>query len=227
MSGSIENSQIASGLVIEVIGPLLDDRGTMARTYQDLLATEQVVLRPGAVAQVAGAAIEWTLQTLLEGHGRFDLAGQLPVLRQRVSREWEGLTKAGLLRAARFADEAWPRIKASGLPVLLLFGGDPALVPELLASGGLSAAPTVQVGGGGSNGLPRPDAVKAWLETMGLEANAVRAAVRSPAAALAAAGARLQSVTLIGEPVAESGMLPVDATATDLAAFLERSTING
>lgn len=225
MSDSIENSQIAGALVIEVIGPLLDDGGAISRTYQDLLASEQVVLRPGAVGQVAGAAIEWTLQTLLEGHGRFDLTGEIPTLARRITREMGGLPRAGSIRPARGAEAAWQQVLSAGGPVLLLFGGEPTLVPELFLSAGLPLPTNIEIAGGGSNGLPRPDAVKSWLGAAGLAASEARGAVRTPAAALAAAGAGLRSVSLVGDPLAEHAMLPVDATAPDLDAFLRRSTI--
>lgn len=226
MNRTTENSAKAGGLVIEVVGPLVDDRGLMARTYTDLLAGEGVVLRPGAIEQVAGASIEWALRTMLEGHGRFDLLERMPDLGRRIGREWESLAPSGLLRLAPQAATAWHQILEPGVPVLLLFGGSPATVPELLSGLGLSLGEQVEVGGGGLTGLPRSDAIRAWLEAADLPVASVRAAVRSPAAALGAGGAGVREICLVGVPGTVHGTLPIDATVANLEAFVERSRIN-
>ncbi|MEO8478194.1 MAG: hypothetical protein ABI542_01070 [Gemmatimonadota bacterium] len=194
----------------------------MVRTYAEILAGEGLVLRPGAVEQVTGASVDWALRTLLEGHGRHDVLERVPELELRIRREWEGFASSGLLRAAPKAESAWDRVLKSGLPVLLLFGGDPSSVPELLSGLGLSQDPRVEVGGSGPTGLPRSDAISRWLAAADLPAASVRAAVRSPSAALGAGGAGLGEICFIGVPGTVHGMLPVDATVQDLEAFVER-----
>lgn len=226
MNRTTENSGKAGGLAIEVVGPLVDDRGLMAHTYADLLADEGVVLRPGAIEQVAGASIDWALRTLLEGHGRFDLVERASEFEQRVRREWQALVPSGLLRLAPQAATAWHQILESGVPVLLLFGGRPATVPELFTGLGLPLGEQVEVGGGGLRGLPRPDAIRSWSDAAKLPSTSVRAAVRSPAAALGAGGAGLGEICLVGVPGTVHGMLPIDATVRDLEAFRERLTMN-
>ncbi len=226
MSRTTENSGKTGGLVIEVVGPLVDDRGLMGCTYADLLADEGIVLRPGAMEQVAGASIDWALRTLLEGHGRFDVLERAPELELRIGREWEGLIASGLLRVAPHAESAWHHVIASGRPILLLFAGDPSTVPALLSGLGLSHGERVEVGGSGPTGLPRSEAIRSWLEAAELPAASVRAAVRSPAAALGAGGAGLGEICFIGVPGTIHGMLPIDVTVKDLEAFVERLTIN-
>lgn len=224
MNHTTENSGKAGGLVIEVIGPLVDDRDLMARTYADLLAGEGVVLRPGAIDQVAGASIDWALRTLLEGHGRFDLIEQIPALERRVVREWEGFFASGLLRLAPRTEAAWAQILGSGAPVLLLFVGEPHLIPRLFSGLGLGLGGQVVVGGSGARGLPYPDVITAWLATNALPVASVRAAIRSPAAALGTGGAALGEICLIREASPETGMLPIDATVATIAAFMDRLT---
>jgi len=217
-----ENSGKAGGLVIEAIGPLVDDHGLMARTYADLLAGEGVVLRPGAIEQVAGASVDWALRTLLEGHGRFDLIEQIPQLERRLQREWEGFLSSGLLRLSPRAEGGWHRILESGHQVLLLFVGDPDSMRQLFIGLGLALDGQVAVGGSGAGGLPRPEAITTWLATTALPAASVRAAIRSPAAALGAGGAGLGEICLVGESSPGAGMLPIDATVATLEAFMER-----
>lgn len=222
MNRTTENSAKAGGLVIEVIGPLVDDHGLMARTYADLLAGEGVVLRPGAVEQVAGASVDWALRTLLEGHGRFDLIGQVPELERRLRREWEGFLSSGLLRLSPRAEGGWHRIVESGHQVLLLFVGEADAVPGLCAGLGLDLGDQIVVGGSGPSGLPRPETITTWLASIALPAASVRAAIRSPAAALGAGGAGLGEICLVGESSPGAGMLPIDATVATLEAFMER-----
>lgn len=222
MNRTPENNGKTRGLVIEVIGPLVDDRGLLARTYVDILAEVQVVLRPGALEQVAGASIEWTLQTLLEGHGRFDLLDRVPEFVERIRREWDRLVPSGLMRLGAGAGSAWRQITLSDRRVLLLFGGDPATVPVLLDSLELDRNELVAVVGGGPTGLPQPDTITDWLASHNLPADAVNAAVWSPPATLAAGGAGLREICLVGKTASVHSMLPIDATLQSLEAFAGR-----
>jgi phosphoglycolate phosphatase-like HAD superfamily hydrolase len=207
-------------VVIELVGPLLDDRGALANTYREVLAAERVVLRPGAIAQVAGAATEWALTTLLEGHGRFELVDRVGELARRVEREWSGMVRSGILRPAPGAFAGWDRID-EGAALLLLFGGTPTLAAELLDGCGFETTLDYAVVGSGRDGLPRPDSIRHWIADHQLDPARVRAAIRSEAAALAATAAGVGVVGRIGSSDQEAGEgVAVDRRAADLDRFL-------
>lgn len=221
MNHTTENSAPRPGVVIEVVGPLLDDQGLLARTLAEVLVEERVVLRPGAVDQVAGAAVDWSLTTLLEGHGRFELLERVPELERRVVREWERLVPSGLVRRAPGALHGWRRALESDLPILLLFGGPAELVVSFMTGLGLGMGHQVEIVGSGARGIPRPDSLMEWLSRRELTSGEVHAAVRSSAAASAAAGAHVADLVQIGA-VASGGMaLPTDRVAPDLGEFLD------
>lgn len=214
-----EDSAPGMATVVELLGPLIDDRGSFTRTLAEVAAGEGVVLRPGALDQVGGGATAWALATLLEGHGRSDLAEGAEELARRVHREWEGMARAGQLRPADGAAGAWQALRAAG-PVLVLFGGAAELARTLLEEAGIGGDPEVDIAGSGPDGMPRPDAIRRWMVERGLVPPDVRALVRSPAAVLAAAAAGCGAVTGVGITEAAAETLPVTATATDLASAL-------
>ena len=131
-----EDSAPGMATVVELLGPLIDDRGSFTRTLAEVAAGEGVVLRPGALDQVGGGATAWALATLLEGHGRSDLAEGAEELARRVQREWEGMARSGLHRPAPGSAITWPSLRTGGA-VLVLFGGEPDLARALLEDAGL------------------------------------------------------------------------------------------
>ncbi|MCA9763211.1 MAG: hypothetical protein KC544_08805 [Gemmatimonadetes bacterium] len=214
-----EDSAPGMATVVELLGPLIDDRGSFTRTLAEVAAGEGVVLRPGALDQVGGGATAWALATLLEGHGRSDLAEGAEELARRVQREWEGMARSGLHRPAPGSTITWPSLRTGGA-VLVLFGGEPDLARALLEDAGLGGETRLEVGGSGPEGLPRPDAIRRWMVRHHLAPGDVRALVRSPAAVLAAAAAGCGAVIGVGITEAAAETLPVTAMATDLAAAL-------
>ncbi len=214
----VNDTAITDGVVIELIGPLLDDRGALARTFREVLAAERVILRPGALDQVGGADIGWALTTLLEGHGRFELVDRVPELTDRIIREWGGMVRSGLIRPAAGAFAGWDRID-DGTALLILFGGPPDLAAELLDGGGFETTLDYAVAGAGERGLPRPDTISAWLDERQVDPTRVRAAVTGSAAALAATAAGIGTVCRIGA-VSDDEHIAVDQTLADLDAFI-------
>lgn len=216
-----EDSAPAAATVVELIGPLIDDRGALARTLGEVAAGERVLLRPGAIDQVGGGDVAWALATLLEGHGRPDLADRAAELAARVIREWGGMARSGLLRAAEGSTSAWPTLR--GGPLLVVFGGDPDLARALLDDVGLGGDVHLEITGQGADGLPRPDTIRHWMRRHRLEPGRVRALVRSPAAILAATAAGCGEVFLVGPGHEGTTMLPITGVRPDLLACLDPS----
>jgi hypothetical protein len=220
MTNRPEDSAPARGSVVELIGPLIDDRGALVRTLGETATAEGVLLRPGALDQVGGGAVAWALATLLEGHGRPDLAERAGILATRVMREWGGIARSGLPRPAAGSLEAWPRLRGAG-PVLVLFGGEVTVARALLDGTGLGGDVRLEIDGDGGSGLPRPDALRHWMLRHGLEPGHVRAMVRSPAAILAATAAACGEVVLVGPESEATALLPVTGSRPDLASAAE------
>lgn len=218
MAADIQDSVDSAAVVIEAIGPLFDDDGALDRTVEAVVRDAGVELRPDAIEQVRGASVRWALTTLLEGHGRTDLAERLDEMVAAVERRWQRLFASGEIGLAPSANEGWRRL--TGSRVLLLFGGDPELIATAVRSMELTGVGQLAIGGGGVNGMPDSRQVRSWVARLATGTKP-RAAVRSGAAALAAAGAGCSPVVLVGAEPAAARVLPVDARVADLVSAFE------
>jgi beta-phosphoglucomutase-like phosphatase (HAD superfamily) len=204
-------SAVRPFVVVELVGPLIDDRGLLLGALGQVLAGTGVELRPGALGQVAGADLDWALRTLLEGHGRDDLIGRLADLQHRVLESWERLGGSQELRPAPGGEAAWATLVAAGDGPLVLTALPPELVDTL---GGRFGYPgladrLVRAQRGGS-GLPRPGLLVSALEALAVQPARVVAGVASPAAVLGAVGARCGEVVQVGLPTGIGEAMPVD-----------------
>jgi phosphoglycolate phosphatase-like HAD superfamily hydrolase len=214
-------SEVRPFVVVELVGPLLDDRGAVVRALGQMLAGVGVDLRPGAIDQVAGAELDWALRTLLEGHGRDDLLGRIGDLHHRVITSWERLVGSEEIRVSVGAEDAWARLMVSAAPPLVLSSLPKALVSTLERRFGLLGLSDRLVSdGSGGSGLPRSAALIDALGREGISPASVLAGVASPAAILCAVGARCGEVVQVGLPTGIAEGMPVDRFAGRLDEIL-------
>jgi beta-phosphoglucomutase-like phosphatase (HAD superfamily) len=204
-------SGMTGAMVVEVIGPLLDDRGALAAALGKILTGAGVDLRPGAVAQVAGGDLEWAISTVLEGHGREDLSGSTPELVRRVIDTWRHMAAGDEIRLAPGAGNAWRALLESGRPILLLSILPAPLVGELGRRFKLAALEQMMVRSDGPHSAPpRPGALATALAGQGASPGEATAAVPAPAATQAAVGAGCGEVVQVGLPTGVGDTMPVD-----------------
>jgi phosphoglycolate phosphatase-like HAD superfamily hydrolase len=185
-------------VLIEVIGPLVDDHGAISRTVNDVVTGYGVVLRPGAVDQVAGASAEWALTTLLEGHGRDDLLPELKGMVNSVHVGWareavRATPASGAVMGWQRLSKRYPSLRAvSSLPPTIINLYLERIAPlgplELL----MGAADAV-------HGLPRPHAIREAIRVAGCHASEVMAIGSTGGMLLAAAGAGVAELIQIGD----------------------------
>lgn len=193
---SQDSSPIPRHLMVELVGPLVDDRGAMARTLGEVLRDRGVELRPGALDQVTGAAASWAIHTLLEGHGRGDLLEDADALLAQVARRWHhAATRAG---AAPGAATHWTRLVqgAGRIAVFCAYPGEVGLA--LAAAAGLPDLERHLVDMSADGGPPRPERLVETIASWGEPASAVTAVVATAPAMLAALSARCGEVLLVG-----------------------------
>lgn len=197
-------------LVVELVGPVVDDGGAFDRTVRDVLADLGVVPRAGAEALVAGAGARHALATLLGGHGHDAEPELLARAEVEVERRWVALAAAGTLRTAHGAPERLRRAGAAGL----LTGLPPSVATALLEGAGLGDVP---IGTAGRT-MPHPDAVHDLVGRLGVAPGDVTAVLGSPAAMLAAAQAGVVRIVACGGGDAPLGeLVPVAARVARLA----------
>jgi hypothetical protein len=196
----------------------MDDAGVLPRTLGEVLTREGVELRPGSLDQVAGAAPGWAIATLLEGHGRSDLEARRGELEQDVVRRWAELARSGGIRPR---PEAVPLLEAVwGVRPVAILTGLPAAVAGPLAEVAFGArASEAVLAADGVDGLPRPDRLMTWLDATCAGDRDVTAFLGSAAALLAAIGARIDDVVLVGAGSPAAAML-AERSVPDLAAGL-------
>ncbi len=192
-------------VAIELVGPLVDDRGAMSRTLGNTVRAAGFEPRPGALDQVAGAAVTWAVATLLEGHGRQDMVPS--ELEGRVRSAWQEAARSAPVLAAPGAVDWWRRLLASGQPVVV-FTGLPRETALLIADrAGFGDIDGLLIDAGGTTGLPRPDALAGRIDALELLAADAMAAASSPSALLAAIAAGIGHVVLVGEGSSAAAML--------------------
>jgi beta-phosphoglucomutase-like phosphatase (HAD superfamily) len=176
-------------VVVELVGPLVDDRGASGSTISHVLAREGVDLRPGALDQVAGMAPAHALRTLLEGHGRFELLERLDTLLARAAPALESWALSG---EARLVDDgaraAWDRLDDGKNARALLTTLPRAAAHRLAERLRLTVAPEEWIVADDPLGPPHPEHVVHHLAQLG-DSQAPVALVQSIGAALATASA--------------------------------------
>jgi beta-phosphoglucomutase-like phosphatase (HAD superfamily) len=207
-----KSSPVRGHLVVELVGPLVDDGGAVARTLGRVLADRGVELRPGAIDQVVGASPAWAVQTLLEGHGRGDLLDDMDTLLGSLVRRWSD--EARTVRPAPGALGAWQRLRqvAERSAVLSAF---PREVTEALArAAGLPELDGHVIDASAEGGPPRSERLVETIAAWGVSPEAVAAVVSTSPAMLAALTARCGEVVLCGEGSPQAALLAERRVAT-------------
>lgn len=197
-------------LVIELIGPLVDDGGAIVAAITAPLLRAGLELRPGAVDQVAGMAPEHAIRTLVEGHGRFELLEELDELVLAAEQGIAAWAQSGAVRADPQALDGWRHLAAAGasLAVLTAIPGD--LAARAAERVGLVVHDSEWLVAADGRGVPHPDHLTALTGA----GNAV-ALVGSIGAGLAVAAARCREVIAVGS--APGAALFADITVPGIA----------
>lgn len=175
-------------MVVELIGPVVDDSGAIGRTLSEALGRAGLDLLPGALEQAAGMAPEHALRTLAEGHGRFELAEGLEQLLEGAVPALAAWAARGSARLVTGAAAGWQSLASDGTARAMLTTlprGSAQVVAERL---GLEVHPTEWLDADDTRGPPHPDRIVRHLAERGCSGPGV-ALVHSPGAALAAAAA--------------------------------------
>lgn len=200
-------------LVVELVGPLIDDGGAFTRTLAEVLLHHGVMVRPGSLEQVGGAGVDWAVATLLEGHGRSEEPGRVDELADEVRRRWVELAAGPGLRPRPDAIAAI-REAAAGRAVAIVSALPQPVVAALTTLAGLEDGPVATIIADGEDGLPRPALLSAWLAQVAPTGPPATALLASAPALLAAIGARCGDVVLVGDGGSAAAMLAERHVAT-------------
>jgi beta-phosphoglucomutase-like phosphatase (HAD superfamily) len=195
-------------VLVELVGPVMDDRGALRHTLGDFLAERGVMLRPGALDAVAGGTIGWSLETLLGGHGRDADPEALAALRLA----WIASARRSLVEVPG-AMALLRQLEATGAVIGLTASLPHEALPDDLR-------PWLVPGSDHDvEGAPRAGALRAWLTAQDLDPATTIAIAATPAMLLAATTARIGRVMRHGSA---SGMetLPWDGRIGSLAELL-------
>lgn len=210
---SSKGSALTGPMVVELVGPLVDDRGALLRTLDDALRRAGIEPRPGALEPVAGGSVAWALGTLLDGHGRADEPERAAAIATGVRAGWERAARSGFV--PRPDAVAWWRRRQEGSATTLVCTSLPEAVAIAVAeAAGLEGIAAALIPADGGDGLPRPDRIRSALADRRLVASEVTAAVTSPAALLAAMAAGCGRVVLVGAAGPAAEMLAEHRAAT-------------
>jgi phosphoglycolate phosphatase-like HAD superfamily hydrolase len=200
--------------LVELVGPLVDDGGSFARTLCDVLAAAGLPLRAGASDLTEGSVPEHAIATVLGGHGRDDDQAAVDRLAGEVRRRWARLTESRECRAAPGAADWVASHLAAGGAVGVVSNLPGLLVATLLERTGLPALAVAE----GSRGLPHPDAILALADAMAVPRELVTVVARSPAVLLAATQAGVAEMVLLGPGSARwMELVPITARYTALS----------
>lgn len=179
----------ASGLtVVELVMPVVDDRGAVAQSLIDVLGESGLSLRLEATAAVTGASAAHAVATLLGGHGRDEEDWAVV----EVERRWAAALARGDFAVQPGALEALAAHRAQA-PLALVSN-----LPEMAVRSWVEQnVPGVAVATG-VRGLPHPDALRAAAEAADVAMAAVTVLAHSPAVLLAAAQAAVGRIILVG-----------------------------
>lgn len=192
-------------LVVELVGPLIDDRGVISRTAAEVLRQAGVELPSRALDQTAGGAPRWALETLLGGHGRDDLGGRLPELAGELTRNWKELVATGEMSQAPGAARWLEAMTKSGQEFVVFSQLDQETAEEAAKVAGLPALAGRII----EAGPPDSAAIRASIAERGGRRESV-ALISSPAGVLAVSGAGIGEVVLVGTVSPAATVLPVD-----------------
>jgi beta-phosphoglucomutase-like phosphatase (HAD superfamily) len=200
-----------SGLtLIELVGPIVDDRGLVARTLREVIGEAGLSLRPEATAAVIGASAAYAVATLMGGHGRLEDEAAVA----EVERRWGAALGRGELALQPGAVDALNAISARG-PLAVLSN-----LPEPAVSSWVEQNFSGMAIASGSRGLPHPDAIVAAAAAADVPVGSATVLAHSPAVLLAAAQAGVGRIVLVGpgsSPWTE--LVPVTARAATLAEW--------
>ncbi|HET9134085.1 MAG TPA: hypothetical protein VFN90_07265 [Gemmatimonadales bacterium] len=195
------------GLLVELVGPIVDDRDAVRRTLADALGIAGVTVRPGALDAVVGGTAGWALETTLGGHGRDVDAADIATLRTT----WSRALRRELAVEAEAID-LLRRCEAAGQAVGVVASVPHDAVPDDVRPWLVPASDDDRAG------APRPDALVHWLAARALPPAEVLGVARSPAVMLAMAGARVGRVMRHGS-ASGAEALPWDGSVASLAAL--------
>lgn len=184
-------------VVVELVGPVVDDAGAVARTVADALTHGGLDLLPGALMQASGMAPEHALRTLAEGHGRFELVEQLGQLVSRTVPALVAWASTGNATIAPGALEAWRAIASSGSSRAMLTTLPTQAARSLTQRLDIDVAEEEWIVADDSRGPPHPDHIRQFLARSAVGAEAV-ALVSTVGAALAAASAGCRVIAVGG-----------------------------
>jgi phosphoglycolate phosphatase-like HAD superfamily hydrolase len=184
-------------VVVELIGPVVDDGGAVTRTIADILTRAGLDLLPGAQDRIAGMAPAHALRTLAEGHGRFELVDDLAGLEARCLPALSAWAGTGHARLVSNAIEGWQRLADAGFARAMLTALPAEVATPLAERVGLVVAPEEWIVAGDSRGIPHPDRISAHLAGRNA-AGSSAALVQSIGAALAVAAAGCREVVAVG-----------------------------
>lgn len=180
-------------MVVELIGPVVDDSGALERTLADTLTQAGLDLLPGALDQVAGMAPRHALRTVAEGSGRFELIEDLEDLVRRHAAAVDNWTGRGALREAPGAGAAWQQLAADDSIERAMLTSLPLDLAKRVAGRlGIVVAEHEWLEASDQRGLPHPDHLRAHHAG----GHTPVALVRSVGAALGAASAGYRVVAV-------------------------------
>ena len=184
-------------MVVELVGPVVDDAGVVGRTIADTLTRAGLDLLPGALDQVSGMAPAHALRTLAEGHGRFELVEDIARLLRQAEPSLSAWAEAGPAREVDGAGATWHQWGSRGLSRAMLTNLPLPAAKRLAARIGIVVADEEWLPASDERGLPHPDHLQAHLAGRVAPGEAV-ALVQSIGAALGAASTGCR-VVAVGE----------------------------
>jgi phosphoglycolate phosphatase-like HAD superfamily hydrolase len=184
-------------VVVELIGPVVDDSDAVTRTIADTLTRAGLDLLPGALDRIAGMAPVHALRTLAEGHGRFELVEDVEQLVARTTPSLAAWAASGTARLVPGARDAWHRLADSGSARALLTNLSSEASAHLVERLGLVVEAGEWIVADDARGLPHPDRLTAFLGDRHA-ASATVALVQSIGAALSVASAGCRELVAVG-----------------------------
>jgi phosphoglycolate phosphatase-like HAD superfamily hydrolase len=182
-------------VVVELIGPVVDDMGAVGRTISEALTSGGLELLPGALDQAAGMAPAHALRTLAEGHGRFELVEELDLLLARSLPTLIAWAGGGNAMVVPGAVDAWQALARPEVDRAMLTSLPAAAAHELARRHGVAVSADEWICADDLRGPPHPDHILRHAGALGHPVEKV-ALVQSIGAALAAAAAGCRVVAV-------------------------------
>ena len=182
-------------MVVELIGPVVDDGDAVGRTISDAFTRGGLALLPGSLEQVAGMAPAHALRTLAEGHGRFEMVEELDLLIARTVPTLNAWAGGGTARLVPGAAAAWQALARPDISRAMLTTLPRSAATALAQRLGISVAPEEWICADDARGPPHPDHIAQHATDRGSHHDRV-ALVQSVGAALASASAGCRVVSV-------------------------------